>query len=164
MEQLKEIKAQHHVEDALKKIEKVASFLCSNNFNDFIVVGSSALLVCGFPLKRNVGDIDIEVLCSEEQEQVFKALADAYGNNFYKVQEDYPEKTGFDHKPYIFEIAGVEVNVWCVRKFTHSMLVEVRGIRFSTLMSTLSKKMAYKRKKDSQDVLSFAVTLIEMCK
>lgn len=39
---------------------------------------------------------------------------------------DYPEVAGSTHKPYIFEIAGVKVNVWCVKEFTHSMLVEAR--------------------------------------
>ena len=93
-----------------------------------------------------------------------KALADAYGNNFYEAREEYPEVAGSTHKPYIFEIAGVKVNVWCVKEFTHSMPVEARGIRFPTLMSTLCRKMAYKRKKDSRDALSFASTLIEMSK
>lgn len=147
---------QSHIEDAFEKINKVARFLKRNNFNEFAVVGSSALLVCGFPLNRNVGDIDIEVICSHEREQVFKVLSDAYENNFYEA--------GYTHKPYIFEIAGVKVNVWCVKEFTHSMLVEARGIRFSTLMSTLCRKMEYKRKKDSIDALSFASTLIEMSK
>jgi hypothetical protein len=155
---------QSHIEDAFEKINKVARFLKRNDFNEFAVVGSSALLVCGFPLNRNVGDIDVEVICSHKREQVFKALADAYGNNFYEAREEYPEVAGSTHKPYIFEIAGVKVNVWCVKEFTHSMLVEARGIRFSTLMSTLCRKMAYKRKKDSRDALSFASTLIEMSK
>ena len=53
-----------------------------------------------------------------------KDLADAYGNNFYEAREEYPEVAGSTHKPYIFEIAGVKVNVWCVKEFTHSMLVE----------------------------------------
>ena len=115
---------QSHIEDAFEKINKVARFLKRNDFNEFAVVGSSALLVCGFPLNRNVGDIDVEVICSHKREQVFKALADAYGNNFYEVREEYPEVAGSTHKPYIFEIAGVKVNVWCVKEFTHSMLVE----------------------------------------
>lgn len=53
-----------------------------------------------------------------------KDLADAYGNNFYEAREEYPEVAGSTHKPYIFEIAGVKVNVWCVKEFTHSMPVE----------------------------------------
>lgn len=100
---------QSHIEDAFEKINKVARFLKRNDFNEFAVVGSSALLVCGFPLNRNVGDIDIEVICSHKREQVFKALSDAYGNNFYEAREEYPEVAGSTHKPYIFEIAGVKV-------------------------------------------------------
>lgn len=45
---------QSHIEDAFEKINKVARFLKRNDFNEFAVVGSSALLVCGFPLNRNV--------------------------------------------------------------------------------------------------------------
>lgn len=116
------------------------------------------------PSSQAVEEWAKSVASKDKREQVFKALADAYGNNFYESREEYPEVAGSTHKPYIFEIAGVKVNVWCVKEFTHSMLVEARGIRFSTLMSTLCRKMAYKRKKDSRDTLSFASTLIEMSK
>lgn len=65
---------QSHIEDAFEKINKVVRFLKRNDFNEFAVVGSSALLVCGFPLNRNVGDIDIEVICSHKREQVSRLL------------------------------------------------------------------------------------------
>ena len=58
---------QSYIEDAFEKINKVARFLKRNNFNEFAVVGSSALLICGFPLNRNVGDIDVEVICSHKR-------------------------------------------------------------------------------------------------
>lgn len=148
---------------ALNKIEYVDRFLRQNGFNDYLVVGSSALLACGYPLNRPIHDIDIEVLCTIEEEKVFKALADAWGNTFYRVKEDYPEKTGFAHKPYIFKIKNIVVNVWCVRKFTHSTFVSIGNTKFATLMSVLEKKMSYKRHKDISDAINFASLILSMC-
>lgn len=149
---------------ALNKIEYIDQFLRQNGFNDYLVVGSSALLACGYPLNRPVHDIDVEVLCTTEEEKIFKALADAWGNTYYQIKEDYPEKTGFDRKPYIFKIKDIIVNVWCVKEFTHSTIVSIGNTKFATLMSILEKKMSYKRNKDISDAIDFASLILNMCK
>ena len=46
-----------------RKLGAVADFLESRDLK-FMVVGSGALLTCGIPIRREVGDIDLEVCCS----------------------------------------------------------------------------------------------------
>lgn len=151
-----------YLDEALRRINQVDSFLKKNNFNDYIVVGSCALLACGYPLNRFVHDIDIEVKCDKEQEKLFKIFSDAYNNNFYQRKEDYPEKVGFEHKPYIFKVDDISVNVWCVEKFTHSIVVNIGDIKFATLMGVMEKKLSYKRIEDINEILDFTTLLYNL--
>lgn len=135
---------------------------------DFMVVGSGALLICGFPLGREPHDIDVEVQCTEEQEKVLKTAADLCGNNFYETKEEYPEITGFDHKPYIFQLplsnGKIIVNAWAVRKFTHKQFVTSDDVKYATVTSVLRRKMAYKRIKDYRDanaIISNIISIVE---
>ena len=153
-----------YLEEAMDKVTRVGSFLEENGFNNYLIVGSCALLACGYPLNRPIHDIDIEVECSKDEEKIFKALADSYGNNFYLIHEEYPERVGFEHKPYIFKIGDILVNIWCVRQYTHLTAVHIDKYKFATMMSVLSKKMSYKRSKDIQDGIKFASLILDMCK
>lgn len=146
------------VEEALVRLK---AFLDSRNM-PFIVVGSLALKVHGMPLKREPEDIDIEVMCTPEKEVIFRALADAAGNDFYKMKEMYPQDEGIEHKPYIFPFEGVVVNVWVVREFTHSTFVYKDYIRYAGVYSILRKKMRYKRLKDYQDLTYLISKLSEL--
>lgn len=136
-------------------LQKVIRFL-ENRKMDFKVVGSIALEVCGMPLNREPEDIDLEVVCSNRQEEIFKALAEQYGNDFF-THAEY-NITGCSHKPYIFKFGETKINVWCFKEFSTSGYVEKDGVKYGTVMDTLTKKMAYKRAKDYDDLLTIIRT------
>lgn len=151
-------------QENLPRVKIVKKFFERLGFEDILFVGSSALLACGFPLNRKPKDIDVEIICSEEEEKTFRALAEAYGNDFYKIVEDYPVTDGFSHKPYIFEIENIMVNVWCVKSYTHPHYVSYEGINFAPVCSILEKKFRYGREKDNLDGLSFIQTFLNLLK
>lgn len=130
---------------------KIKEFLENRHF-DYKIVGSLALQVCGISMGREPEDIDIEVVCEQSQEQIFKALAEQYGSNFHDSKEY--NISDCEHKPYIFEFGGTKINVWCLRKFTSNNYVQHNGIKYGTVMDVLSKKMAYRRTKDYKDLLN----------
>ena len=115
-------------------------------------VGSLAQALHDMPVE-DVHDIDLEILCKTEQEEVFKILADLNENNFYKQKEDSYMDAPWENKPYIFEWRGVKFNVWCVREWSHK-----EGLRLGNNMivagisSVLERKLKYKRKKDFEYV------------
>ena len=132
-------------------LNKVARFLEKRKM-DFKVVGSIALEVCGLPIGRKPEDIDLEVICSNRQEEIFKALADQYGNNYY-TQSEY-NLPNCSHKPYIFKFGETKINVWAMKKFTSERFVEKDGIKYAVVQDVLRNKLAYKRAKDFSDLLT----------
>lgn len=125
----------------------------------YIVVGSIALRALGVPLNREVHDIDIEVIASERQEQIFKEFADASGNHLHEQKETTLQ--GFEHKPYMFICNGTKVNVWVSReKFSHPRIVQIASIGFPTVDTLLQAKATYHRPKDLQDFLFITQQLI----
>lgn len=132
-------------------LNKVARFL-ENRKMDFKVVGSIALEVCGLPIGREPEDIDLEVICSNRQEEIFKALADQYGNNYY-TQSEYNLPNCL-HKPYIFKFGETKINVWAMKQFTSERFVEKDGIKYAVVQDVLRNKLAYKRAKDFSDLLT----------
>ena len=104
----------------IRALKAVKTFLEKRQM-DFKVVGSIALKVCGMPLQREPQDIDVEVIATPQQEEIFKALADQYGSDYYDKKEyNLP---GCNHKPYIFMMAGVKVNVWCFSEYPDKRFV-----------------------------------------
>lgn len=138
---------------------KIKKFLENRNF-DYKIVGSLALQVCGISMGREPEDIDIEVVCEQSQEQIFRALAEQYGSNFHDSKEY--NISDCEHKPYIFQFGGTKINVWCLRKFTSDNYVQLDGIKYGTVMDVLSKKMAYRRTKDYKDLLSIINNLTNL--
>ena len=125
----------------------------------YIVVGSIALRALGVPLNREVHDIDIEVIASERQEQIFKEFADASGNHLHEQKET--SLRGFEHKPYMFICNGTQINVWVSRgKFSHPRTVQICGIGFPTVDTLFQAKATYHRPKDLQDFLFITQQLI----
>lgn len=138
-----------------RKLGAVADFLESRGLK-FMVVGSGALLTCGIPIRREVGDIDLEVCCNGKEADVFKVLQDAtfpQNSQYQSLKSD---------KPYIFTYRGVKVNVWAVEEFSHKQCVEKDGILYATAYSVLKKKMAYRRPKDLEDLTHIVKTLLEI--
>ena len=78
----------------------------------FLIVGSLALHKLGMEVDEP-HDIDMEVICTPEQEKtIFKLLSDSQANNMYNMEEreDYRsnaerlmDKVTWTHKPYIFK-------------------------------------------------------------
>lgn len=124
---------------------------------DFIVGGSLALEKLGVPLSREPHDVDLECICTEEQEKLFAMLADSSGNNFYKSIYPSTEKP-----PYIFKWMGIVFNVWAYREFTHKTFVWSDYMKFAGMESVLRKKMSYRRAKDYQDLNYIIKTLLSL--
>lgn len=133
------------------------------------LVGSFALYLHDIPV-LDVHDVDIEVQCTEEQERVFKAIADVQGNTFYKqLESEYPfivsKECTWTHKPYIFEYKGIKFNVWTVREFSHKTgFCLGNGTIVAGVWSILRKKMLYKRAKDREFITGLTSRLLELLK
>lgn len=132
---------------------KVARFFDNQNI-PFIVVGSGALLMCGIPLGRNAGDIDVEVLRNEKSGKFFTTLQEV-------TCDKNPDYVG-DNKPFTFFYKGIKVNVWLVDNYTHRHIIKRNNIRYATAYSVLKQKMAYKRKKDYEDLNHIIKAFLEL--
>jgi hypothetical protein len=119
------------------------------------IVGSIALEVCGLPIGREPGDIDVEVIADDKVEDIFRALEQlnkiADGNH---ANNDYPK----GEYPYIFKFNKTKVNVFCCKdKLSYENEVIYDGMKFGVVSDILEKKMAYSRPKDYRDF----ITIIE---
>lgn len=124
--------------------------------NKWCVVGSMALLTIG-GMQVEPHDLDVEVLENSDMEGTFRKMALAYGSHFYEKKTDRYDAAAekrmkrpvtWTHKPYIFEIRGVKINVWIVTKFSNRNVTLDDGIRYALPMDVLDRKLAYRRPKD----------------
>ena len=121
------------------------------------IVGSIALEVCGLPIGREPGDIDVEVIADNKIEDIFKALEQlnkiADGNPDMK---DYPK----GEHPYVFQFNRTKVNVFCYKeKLSCENEVIYDGMKFGVVSDVLKKKMAYSRQKDYRDFMTIIENL-----
>ena len=132
-----------------------------------LIVGSMALHALGVT-EAEPKDIDIEVeIASYNDRNIFKALALASGNDFFKKAatdvESYMENVTWENKPYIFKWKEVVFNVWVVKEFSHEYIHWERDMYMAKPMSVIKKKMAYKREKDRafmKDLIGKLIKLI----
>lgn len=120
------------------------------------IVGSMALKVLG-GIQVEPHDIDVEVLGDSKMEHTFRDLALAYGSNNHERKSDSYDMRAerkmkrpvtWKHKPYIFEIRGVRVNVWVVSEFSNRYVQLANGLKYALPMDVLDRKLAYGRPKD----------------
>lgn len=124
------------------------------------VVGSIAFVANGMKINREIEDIDLEVVCNEEQEKIFKNLAESQGVYFHNNKETN-KFINNKHKPYIFNFFGVTVNVFAVKdKLSHSAILERGGIPIPTLDTLIESKAQFHRQKDLQDLLAISQWLM----
>lgn len=135
-----------------------------------LVVGSLALNLLGLT-ETEPHDVDIEVICTEEQEEKFKMLASSQGNNFFLKEADQysseaekrMDKVTWTHKPYIFKWRNTLINIWAVREFSHDNVIKLyNGVCVAPVMSVVRKKVAYKRTKDIQFVANIAKKFLNL--
>lgn len=123
-------------------LDRFSKFL-SDRGMDFIVVGSLALEVQGFELRNQPGDIDVEVIATEYQALLFKAISESQN-----LRSDYP---GSETRPWIFKFGESKINVWVVSEFSHKFIY-LDYVKYATAGSVLKVKMSYKRPKDFLDL------------
>lgn len=150
-------------EEIIHALTSVDILLQQNNIH-YIVVGSIALKALGVPLNRDVGDIDIEVICDEEKEKIFEDIAKRQHSEFHKEREDKAFRKFFEHKPYMFFILGIHINIWVSRKsFSHPQILYTKqGIGIPVVFELLNRKAIYHRPKDLDDFLFITKSLISM--
>jgi hypothetical protein len=145
--------------DFNEKLRVVQDFLDDHHQN-YMLVGSGALLSCGIPLPRFCGDVDLEVIETEENVKMFKMLQDAtipFCNHEYKGK-----KMDGKELPFVFMYKNIKVNVWLVKAFNHTQWVWKNNMKIATVYSVMKKKMSYKRVKDFQDLQYIIKTFIEL--
>ena len=157
------------VERALEEFRKQ---VLEPNGIKFLIVGSLALNKLGMEVDEP-HDIDMEVICTPEQEQnIFKLLSDSQKNNMYQMKENegyhsnaerLMEKVTWKHKPYIFKWGDCFINVWVVTEFSHTYIQLQNGICYAQVMSVIRKKIAYQRNKDRAFLVNLAYRFLEMC-
>lgn len=127
---------------------------------EWAVVGSIALVANGMKINREIDDIDVEVVCNEEQESVFKNLAESQGVDFRK-NEETTKFINSKHKPYIFNFFGTIVNVFVAKdKLTHPVILKRGEIPIPSLDTLIESKVQFHRPKDLQDLLSIGQWLM----
>lgn len=157
------------------RIEKTLFDFCEKvlepNKIDFLIVGSLALKKLGMECDEP-HDIDMEVICTSEQEKIFKLLSDSRNNDFYETDEKIGylskaerrmDKVTWSKKPYIFEWCGVLINIWVVSEFSHPYITLQNGINYAQIMSVIRKKIAYNRQKDMRFLIRLATRFLKMC-
>lgn len=163
------VNSSNQVERALEEFRKQVLEPCGMKF---LIVGSLALHKLGMEVDEP-HDIDMEVICTPEQEKnVFQLLSDSQKNNMYqiKVEENYHsnaerlmDKVTWKHKPYIFKWGNCLINVWVVTEFSHTYIQLQNGICYAQVMSVIRKKIAYQRNKDRAFLVNLAYRFLGMC-
>ena len=124
------------------------------------VVGSLAFVANGMRISRDIEDIDVEVVCNEEQESVFKNLAKIQILDFHK-NEETTKFINSKHKPYIFNFFGTICNVFVAKdKLTHTVILKRGEIPIPSLDTLIESKAQFHRPKDLQDLLSISQWLM----
>ena len=146
------------LKDFNEKLGVIQNFL-DDHQQQYMLVGSGALLNCGIPLPRFCGDVDLEVIEDNGNEKLFKMLQDAATQN----DEEYKSlKRDGRRMPFMFTYKGIRVNIWLDKTFTHEQWVWKNNIKIATVYSVLKKKMSYKRVKDFQDLQHIVKTFMEL--
>ena len=146
------------LKDFNEKLGVIQNFL-DDPQQQYMLVGSGALLNCGIPLPRFCGDVDLEVIEDNGNEKLFKMLQDAATQN----DEEYKSlKRDGRRMPFMFTYKGIRVNIWLDKTFTHEQWVWKNNIKIATVYSVLKKKMSYKRVKDFQDLQHIVKTFMEL--
>lgn len=147
------------LEDFNKKLKVVKDFL-DEHHQQYMLVGSGALLYCGIPLSRFCSDVDLEVIEDNDNGKLFKMLQDATTQG----EDDEYKSLKRDGKgmPFMFTYKSVRVNIWLVKTFNHEQWVWKNNIKVATVYSVLKKKMSYKRVKDFQDLNGIMKTFMEL--
>lgn len=144
--------------DFNRKLEVIQDFLDEQK-QEYMLVGSGALLCCGIPLSRFCGDVDLEVIETEENAKLFKMLQGAT----LPLNDEYKgEKMNGHNLPFMFVYKGIEVNVWLVEAFNHTQWVWKNNMKIATVYSVLKKKMGLQRVKDFQDLQYIIKTFSEL--
>lgn len=146
------------LEDFNKKLKVVQDFL-DEHHQQYMLVGSGALLNCGIPLQRFCNDVDLEVIEDDDNVKLFKMLQDATTQ-----REDEYNSLKRDGKgmPFVFTYKGIKVNIWLVKTFSHEQWVWKNNMKIATVYSVMKKKMSYKRVKDFQDLNEIMRTFMEL--
>lgn len=145
--------------DFNEKLGVIQDFL-DDHQQQYMLVGSGALLSCGIPLPRFCGDVDLEVIETEENAKMFKMLQDAT-TPFYNHEYKGKKRDGKE-LPFMFTYKDIKVNVWLVKAFNHTQWVWKNNMKIATVYSVLKKKMELKRVKDFQDLQHIVKTFIEL--
>lgn len=128
----------------------------------FMVVGSIAWKALGLPLNREIKDIDIEIVCDDEEKLLlFENICKEQGSKLHLDEEN--DITHFEHKPYMFYAFGIEFNIWVSKKtFFHKKSVSCGGILIPTVDEVVGIKAQYHRPKDLEDLLGLSKALMSM--
>lgn len=146
------------LKDFNEKLAVVRNFLDEQRVI-YMLVGSGALLTCGIPLERYCGDIDLEVIETDENAKLFKTLQDATTQDDNEYKSLKRDGRGM---PFMFTYKGIKVNIWLVKKFNHTQWVWKNNIKVATVYSVLKKKMELKRVKDYKDLNHIVKTFMEL--
>lgn len=128
----------------------------------FMVVGSIAWKALGLPLNREIKDIDIEIICDDEEKLLlFENICKEQGSKLNFDEEK--NIANFNHKPYIFYAFGIEFNIWVSKKtFFHKKSLSCGGIMIPTVDEVIKLKAQYHRTKDLEDLLELSKVLMSM--
>jgi CRISPR/Cas system-associated exonuclease Cas4 (RecB family) len=135
-------------------LNKLVEYLQRDLNTDYLVVGSIALNICGFPMNRGVHDIDIEIVADDRIRDIIQGLAKSSTPIDQKQKDaDYQDLHQAEGR-YDFDWMGVKVNAWLVKKIDKQYIWK-DYIKYATVKEVLKVKLKYGRSKDLRD-LAFA--------
>lgn len=120
----------------------------------FMLVGSIAWKALGLPLNREIKNIDMEIICDDEEKlSMFEEIC--------KKQEGQSHVTEFNDdddfgKLFVFTLFGVEFHIWVrdrKKGFYHKKFLTCGGIIIPTVDEVIEIKMRNRRLKDLEDLL-----------
>lgn len=133
---------------------KLVEYLQNDLNVNYLIVGSCALEICGFPMRRECHDIDIEIVADDRIRDIIQGLAKSstpVGQN--KKDTDYQDLHQADGR-YDFDWMGIKVNAWLVEDIDKQFIWK-DYIKYATVKEVLKVKLKYGRSKDLRD-LAFA--------
>lgn len=141
----------------MKKLVDTVKFLNAIGIDNsqILICGSYALKIQGINTDRVPHDVDVCILPNKRHESIIKGITDSQHNTYYKEFEyNIPECT---HKPYIFQLGGIDVNIWFMDFKTYLCFfdeknIQLNGCKIQPVNKVLDAKKSYNREKDWEDI------------
>ena len=131
-----------------EKVRSFVQYVTNELGGDYLIGGSLALQVCGFPVNREPKDLDIMIKLKDSEKSFLRGMAAACEEPL-----NYPDE---DHIRISWR--GLIVDIWFVETFDKKFVWK-DYLKYAGVTDVLKEKYRYGRRKDVDDFI-YAISVM----